>query len=112
MSYRNVCVRALPWCKHCSKLGTAITASLTFFTVVIYLHEKSNTYLLRSLHVQLYKQVTCASAFLSSNDSVIHDFAGSKVIYCCTKDTDYERPMKPFSIEVQNFWAWADKLDR
>ena len=24
--------------------------------------------------------------------------------------TDYGRPMKPFIIEIQNFWAWADKL--
>ena len=48
------------------------------------------TYLLRSFkNVQLYKQVTCASTFLSSNDSVIHDYSGSKVIYCCSKDTDY-----------------------
>ena len=23
--------------------------------------------------------------------------------------TDYGRPMKPFSTEIQNFWAWADK---
>ena len=22
------------------------------------------------------------------------------------------RPMKPFFIEIQNFWAWADKLGR
>ena len=21
---------------------------------------------------------------------------------------DYERPMKPFFIEIYNFWAWAD----
>ena len=21
---------------------------------------------------------------------------------------DYRRPMKPFFIEIQNFWAWAD----
>ena len=25
---------------------------------------------------------------------------------------DYERPIKPFFIEIQNFWAWADKLGR
>ena len=24
--------------------------------------------------------------------------------------TDYGRPMKPFFIEIQNFWAWADKF--
>ena len=24
--------------------------------------------------------------------------------------TDYGRPMKPFFIEIQNVWAWADKL--
>ena len=24
--------------------------------------------------------------------------------------TDYGRPMKPFFIEIQNCWAWADKL--
>ena len=28
---------------------------------------------------------------------------------CCT---DYGRSMKPFFIEIQNFWAWADKLSR
>ena len=27
-------------------------------------------------------------------------------------DRDYGRPMKPFFIEIQNFWAWADKLGR
>ena len=26
--------------------------------------------------------------------------------------TDYGRPLKPFFIEIQNFWAWADKLVR
>ena len=26
------------------------------------------------------------------------------------KFTDYGRPMKPFFFEIQNFWAWADKL--
>ena len=26
--------------------------------------------------------------------------------------TDYGRPMKPFFIEIQTFWAWADKLGR
>ena len=26
--------------------------------------------------------------------------------------TDYGRPMQPFFIEIQNFWAWADKLGR
>ena len=29
-----------------------------------------------------------------------------------TVSTDYGRPMKPFFIEIQNFWAWADKLGR
>ena len=28
------------------------------------------------------------------------------------KTTDYGRPMKPFFIEIQNFWAWADELGR
>ena len=28
------------------------------------------------------------------------------------KNTDYGWPMKPFHIEIQNFWAWADKLGR
>ena len=28
------------------------------------------------------------------------------------KPTDYGRPIKPFFIEIQNFWAWADKLGR
>jgi hypothetical protein len=26
--------------------------------------------------------------------------------------TDYGCPMKTFFIEIQNFWAWADKLGR
>ena len=26
------------------------------------------------------------------------------------RSTDYGRPMKPFFIEFQNFWAWADKF--
>ena len=26
--------------------------------------------------------------------------------------TDYGRPLKPFFIEIQNIWAWADKLGR
>ena len=26
--------------------------------------------------------------------------------------TDYGRPMKPFFIKIQSFWAWADKLGR
>ena len=25
---------------------------------------------------------------------------------------DYGRPMKPFFIEIQNFWAWAGKLGK
>ena len=25
---------------------------------------------------------------------------------------DYELPMKPFFIEIPNFWAWADNLGR
>ena len=29
---------------------------------------------------------------------------------CLVSLTDYGRPMKPFFIEIQNFWAWADKL--
>ena len=32
-----------------------------------------------------------------------------QVIDCIT---DYGRPMKPFFIAIQNFWAWADKLGR
>ena len=26
--------------------------------------------------------------------------------------TDYGRPMKPFFIEIQNFWAWAEKIEQ
>ena len=28
------------------------------------------------------------------------------------KTTDYGRPMKPFFIEIQNFWTWADNLSK
>ena len=31
-----------------------------------------------------------------------------QVIDCIT---DYGRPMKPFFIEIQSFWAWADKKE-
>ena len=27
-------------------------------------------------------------------------------------NTDYGRPMKPFFIEIPNFWAWTDNLGR
>jgi hypothetical protein len=29
-----------------------------------------------------------------------------------TKHTDYGPPMKPFFIEIPNFWAWEDKSGR
>ena len=32
------------------------------------------------------------------------------VLFSCT--TDNGRPMKPFFIEIPNFWAWADNLVR
>ena len=28
------------------------------------------------------------------------------------ENTDYRRPMKPFFIEISNFWDYADKLGR
>ena len=31
-------------------------------------------------------------------------------IFIITSITDYKRSMKPFVIEIQNFWAWADKF--
>ena len=31
---------------------------------------------------------------------------------CLADSTDYGRPMKPFFIEIPNFWAWTDKLGR
>ena len=34
---------------------------------------------------------------------IIEDFIKIRV-------TDYGRPMKPFFIEIQKFWAWADKF--
>ena len=30
----------------------------------------------------------------------------------CRNKSLHGRPMKPFFIEIQNFWAWADKLGR
>ena len=64
---------------HCSKLGTALTASLTFFTVVIYLRKKSNTYLLCSFkNVQLYKYISDLCIDVSFVKSVIHDHPCSK----------------------------------
>ena len=32
------------------------------------------------------------------------------VIFSISFPTDYRRPMKPFFIEIQNFWAWDNKL--
>ena len=28
------------------------------------------------------------------------------------QSTNYGRPMKPFFIEIQNFWAWADRANQ
>ena len=28
------------------------------------------------------------------------------------QNTDYGHPMKPFFIEIPNFWAWADNLGK
>ena len=33
-------------------------------------------------------------------------------IFFLQPTTDYRHPMKPFFIEIQNFWAWADEFGR
>jgi hypothetical protein len=40
-----------------------------------------------------------------------HKWHGSGSTYMFVS-TDYGRPMKPFFVEIQNFWDWADKLGR
>ena len=32
-------------------------------------------------------------------------------VVACGISTDYGHPMKPFFIEIQSFWAWADKKE-
>ena len=43
---------------------------------------------------------------------LIHTFKHQVLtnVLCSDSRTDYGRPMKPFFIEIQNFWAWADKF--
>ena len=40
---------------------------------------------------------------------ILQEFVSEKKL---SWSTDYGLPMKPFFIEIQNFWAWADKFDR
>ena len=48
---------------------------------------------------------------LSHRTSVQEKFLGiSCITFSISKITDYGRPKKPFFIEIQNFWAWADKF--
>ena len=46
-----------------------------------------------------------------------NSFCTGKLLQIClivkvslNEPTDYGRPIKPFFVEIQNFWAWADKL--
>ena len=41
--------------------------------------------------------------------NILLDKAGVHTPYIL-KTTDYGRPMKPFFVEIQNFWALVDKL--
>ena len=43
--------------------------------------------------------------------NILLDKAGVHTPYIL-KTTDYGHPMKPLFVEIQSFWAWADKLDR
>ena len=51
---------------------------------------------------------------LGQADQAAHDFQQGKTVksLAIKRTMDYGRPMKPFFIEIQNFWAWADKLGR
>ena len=56
-----------------------------------------------------YPRYLCLLFFIDCQhtmDIVFQD----KIVFCRPQVTDYGRPMKPFFIEIQNFWAWADKL--
>ena len=46
---------------------------------------------------------------ISKKKAKSHSFPAHMAILFAT---DCGRPMKPFFTEIQNFWAWADKLDK
>ena len=62
-------------------------------------------YLLVNIKIQmrLYEQV----------DPIVN--VECKIHFRCylaaSHSTDYGHPMKPFFIEIQNFWSWADNLN-
>ena len=45
-------------------------------------------------------------------NSAVVSYSSCDPEVCMAAITYYGRPMKPFFIEIQNFWAWADKFGR
>ena len=84
-----------PGCLHFSIRTNFLTCqTLGFFTMFIFKHKTT-----------FDKWVTWAT---SGHE---HPFLKRKK-FSFVRTTDYGRPMKPFFIEIQNFWAWADTLGR
>ena len=46
------------------------------------------------------------------NDQYFKQVYGYTLYIKDTRITDYGRPIKPFFIEIQTFWAWTDKLQQ
>ena len=82
-----------------------------FFVIKFFCHETPWTAIFvksPGLELILDKE---ALFYSKSFHELIHIYTGFKQeTQQKTTLTDYGCPMKPFFIEIQNFWAWADKL--
>ena len=71
----------------------------------MYLHSKS-------ICISYYSTWNKASPLPKCLCPKILNISSKMVMLGTNSITDYGRPMKPFFIEILNFWAWADKLGR
>ena len=104
------------------KLGSVLLCHMTWFAVVRILLIENTYYALFLPHLKgkgiRFAWNTTVNAFLTvirycwsmvapKQTQKVYLVYRSFVMVC---NTDYGRPMKPFFIEIQNFWAWSDKL--
>ena len=54
----------------------------------------------------------CLPACLEQDITIYRILCNRYHLLCMYSYTDYGHPMKPFFIEIPNFWAWEDKLCR
>ena len=55
--------------------------------------------------VAIHRELKIFSSLWAIRRSRVHRWTKLSV-----RSTDYGRFLKPFFIEIQNFWAWADKF--